>query len=196
MTFELDYVPKSNHRIPASPTALLMALFLVALQPLAVAQTSQVQVLVGTVNPRVACSSDPAESYALYLPPGFSTNRDWPILYFFDPFARGQVAAEVIKAAAAKYGYIIAASNNSKNGPMGGSKEAAIAMWDDTHARLPVNTHRRYVAGLSGGPAPSNQPTICWPRSVNTSRPRATLAVWPISATRRPRSPNWRKARR
>jgi dienelactone hydrolase len=140
-----------NNCIPASPTALLMALFLGALQPLAVAQTSQVQVVVGKVNPRVACSSDPTESYALYLPPGFSTNRAWPILYFFDPFARGQVAAEVIKAAAAKYGYIIAASNNSKNGPMGGSREAAVAMWDDTHARLPVDTHRRYVAGLSGG---------------------------------------------
>jgi poly(3-hydroxybutyrate) depolymerase len=34
---------------------------------------------------------------------------------------------------------------------MGGSSEAAIAMWADTHARLPVDTHRRYVAGLSGG---------------------------------------------
>jgi len=113
------------------------------------AETSPI--LVGTVNPRVVCSSDPAETYALYLPPGFSTNRHWPILYFFDPFARGQTAAEVLKTAAAKYGYIVAASNNSKNGPMGGSREAAIAMWDDTHARLPVDPHRRCVAGLSGG---------------------------------------------
>ena len=137
--------------LAGSPAALLIALFLVALQPPALAQTSQAQVLVGTVNPRVACSSDPSQSYALYLPPGFSTNRDWPIIYFFDPFARGQVAAEILKPAAAKYGYMVAASNNSKNGPMGGSREAAIAMWDDTHAKLPVDTHRRYVAGLSGG---------------------------------------------
>jgi tetratricopeptide (TPR) repeat protein len=143
------HVPKSGSCIPASPTARLLALFLGLLQPLAVAQTSQV--LVGTVNPRVACSSDPTESYALYLPAGFSTNRTWPILYFFDPFARGQMAAEIIKPAAAKYGYIVAASNNSKNGPLGGSREAAIAMWDDTHAKLPVDKRRRYVAGLSGG---------------------------------------------
>jgi hypothetical protein len=149
MGFEFDHAPKSSSRIPSAPTARLLALFLGLLQPLAVAQTSQV--LVGTVIPRVACSSDPTESYALYLPPGFSTNRNWPILYFFDPFARGQVAAEVIKPAAAKYGYIVAASNNSKNGPMGGSREAAIAMWDDTHAKLPVDKRRRYVAGLSGG---------------------------------------------
>lgn len=151
MSFKLNQVAKSNSCIPGSPVALLLALLLGPFQPRAVAQTSQVQVLVGTVNPRVACSSDPTQSYALYLPPGFSTNRPWPILYFFDPFARGQVAAEALKAAAAKYGYIVAASNNSKNGPMGGSREAAIAMWDDTHARLPVDPRRRYAAGLSGG---------------------------------------------
>jgi dienelactone hydrolase len=106
---------------------------------------------VGTIIPKVTCSSDPAESYALYLPSNFSGSRKWPILYVFDPFARGQIAAKVVQAAAEKFGYIVAASNNSKNGPMGGSKEAAIAMWDDTHLKLPVDTHRRYVTGLSGG---------------------------------------------
>jgi pimeloyl-ACP methyl ester carboxylesterase len=126
-------------------------LLLLALQALAVAQTPEVQVLVGKVNPKVVCSSNPAESYALYLPSGFTATRKWPILYFFDPFARGQVAAGIVQPAAEKFGYIVAASNNSKNGPMGGSKEAAIAMWEDTHLRLPVDTRRHYVAGLSGG---------------------------------------------
>jgi hypothetical protein len=69
----------------------------------------------------------------------------------FDPFARGLAAAEVVRSAAEKFGYIVAASNNSKNGPMGGSKEAAIAMWEDTQLRLPVDTSRRYTTGLSGG---------------------------------------------
>src|SRR5260370_12162180 len=128
---------------------LFSGLCLVALQRVGGGKTSQI--LVGTVTPGVVGSSDPRKISALSLPPGFSTNRHWPILYFFDPFARGQTAAEILKTAAAKYGYIVAASNNSKNGPMGGSREAAIAMWDDTHARLPVDPHRRYVAGLSGG---------------------------------------------
>jgi tetratricopeptide (TPR) repeat protein len=69
----------------------------------------------------------------------------------FDPFARGQAAIEVVQAAAEKFGYIVAASNNSKNGPMGGSREAAIAMWEDTQLKLPIDARRRYVAGLSGG---------------------------------------------
>jgi hypothetical protein len=43
------------------------------------------------------------------------------------------------------------ASNNSKNGPAGGSREAAQALWKDTHQRLPIDPNRQYFAGLSGG---------------------------------------------
>lgn len=131
--------------------ALFSASLLVLLRALAAGQTPEVQVRIRAINPKVPCSSNPAETYALYLPSGFSTNRQWPILYLFDPFARGQAAAEVVQPAAEKFGYIVAASNNSRNGPKGGSKEAAIAMWEDTQARLPVDPHRRYTAGLSGG---------------------------------------------
>jgi pimeloyl-ACP methyl ester carboxylesterase len=129
----------------------LYAVCLLALQVPARAQTSEVQVMVGTVNPKVVCSSNPPENYALYLPAHFSTNREWPIIYVFDPLARGEAAAEVVRPAAEKFGYIVAASNNSKNGSEGGSREAAIAMWDDTQQRLPVDPRRRYVAGMSGG---------------------------------------------
>jgi len=105
----------------------------------------------GTIIPSVTCSADPKETYALYLPSGFSGDRQWPIIYAFDPFARGRVAVEVIRAAAEKFGYIVAASNNSKNGPMGGSPEAATAIWQDTQQRFPIDQKRRYLAGLSGG---------------------------------------------
>ena len=56
-----------------------------------------------------------------------------------------------IQAAAEKYGYIVAASNNSRNGPTGGSLQAADAVWRDTQLRLPIDEHRRYFAGMSGG---------------------------------------------
>jgi hypothetical protein len=61
------------------------------------------------------------------------------------------LAVETIRAAAEKYGYIVAASNNSHNGPLGGTTEAAQAMWRDTQTKLPVDEHRRYTAGMSGG---------------------------------------------
>jgi len=106
---------------------------------------------IGTVVPSVTCLDNPKQSYALYLPSTFAATRKWPTIYVFDPFAHGQAAVEVVRAAAEKFGYIVAASNNSKNGPMGGSLEAARAIWQDTHQRLPFDQNRQYFAGLSGG---------------------------------------------
>jgi predicted esterase len=105
----------------------------------------------GAVTSNVVCSSDTNQSYALYLPSNYSAARTWPIIYVFDPGARGKVAVETIQTAAEKFGYIVAASNNSRNGPMGGSSQAMKAMWVDTQQRFPIAEQRRYVAGMSGG---------------------------------------------
>ena len=101
--------------------------------------------------PKVVCSADSSQSYALYLPSTFSNTRKWPIVYLFDPLARGEVAVEAARAAAEKFGYIVVASNNSRNGPMADSTAAANAVWHDTQERLPVEEKRRYLAGMSGG---------------------------------------------
>jgi hypothetical protein len=111
---------------------------------------SQSTIPVGSVVPKVSCV-EPSQSYALYLPSSYSAKQKWPILYVFDPAARGERAVAVIKAAAEKFGYIVAASNNSRNGPLGGSTEAANAMWKDTQQRFAIDERRRYLAGMSGG---------------------------------------------
>jgi dienelactone hydrolase len=105
----------------------------------------------GTVVSRLACLDDPAQSYALYLPSQYSPDRLWPILYAFDPFARGKIAVEVYQAAAEKYGYIVVGSNNSKNGPTAPQLAAAQAVWADTHRRFAIDKNRVYTTGLSGG---------------------------------------------
>ncbi len=105
----------------------------------------------GKVIPKVVCSADSKQSYALYLPSTFSPTRKWPIIYLFDPLARGEVAVEAVRAAAEKFGYIVVASNNSRNGPMADSTAAANAVWHDTQERFPVEEQRRYLAGMSGG---------------------------------------------
>ena len=105
----------------------------------------------GTVTPRVACDANPQQSYAVYLPSTYSPKKRWPIIYAFDPGARGQVAVEAIRAAAEKYGYIVVGSNNSRNGMEAASAEAAQAMWQDTQQKFSIDEHRRYFAGMSGG---------------------------------------------
>ena len=105
----------------------------------------------GTVIPKVSCTGNPQLSYALYLPSTYSRDRRWPIIYAFDPGARGEIAVESIRDAAEKSGYIVVASNDSRNGAEAVSTQAIGAIWDDTQQRFSINERRRYFAGMSGG---------------------------------------------
>ncbi len=58
---------------------------------------------------------------------------------------------ERYQAAAEQYGFIVAGSNNSRNGPMDVSARALTAMSVDLGSRFAVDPKRVYVAGMSGG---------------------------------------------
>ena len=105
----------------------------------------------GQLIERVVCVNNPDQSYALYLPSNYSPDRKWPILYAFDPGARGKVPVERFKEAAEKYGWIVAGSNNSRNGAFQPSVDAWNAIVKDTHDRLAIDDARVYVTGFSGG---------------------------------------------
>ena len=105
----------------------------------------------GVVLPKVSCTMQSDQSYALYLPSHYSAEKKWPVVYAFDPAARGSMPVELMKDAAERYGYIVAGSNNSHNGAWKLEADAAQAMFQDTHARLAVDNNRVYFAGFSGG---------------------------------------------
>jgi dienelactone hydrolase len=105
----------------------------------------------GELTQEVRCAANPEQSYALYLPKNYTASRRWPVVYAFDPAARGSVPLELMKDAAEKYGYILAGSNNSRNGPWKLEGEAAQAVVQDVHARLAIDDRRSYFAGFSGG---------------------------------------------
>ncbi|MCM3905275.1 MAG: hypothetical protein ND866_26565 [Pyrinomonadaceae bacterium] len=104
----------------------------------------------GNVIDRVVSAGDPTKSYALYLPTAYTTTRKFPVIYCFDPAARGAVPVARFKDAAEKYGYIVVGSNNSRNGPQQLS-EIVRDLWADTHARFSIDDQRVYLAGFSGG---------------------------------------------
>lgn len=105
----------------------------------------------GQITEKVLCGSDAAQSYALYLPSSYTPARKWPILYAFDPGARGKIPVERFKEAAEKYGWIVVGSNNSRNGPLQFSVDAFNAMRKDTSARFSIDEAREYTTGMSGG---------------------------------------------
>ncbi|HXD34477.1 MAG TPA: hypothetical protein VN643_25380 [Pyrinomonadaceae bacterium] len=112
-------------------------------------QSDQIQP--GKVVEKVVCAKAPIQSYAVYLPSNYSPNQTWPILYAFDPGARGPLPANRFQEAAEKYGWIVVGSNNSQNASMQQSLESWVAMWDDTHQRFSLDAKRIYLTGFSGG---------------------------------------------
>jgi hypothetical protein len=103
----------------------------------------------GTVHASVTAIADASNSYALYLPSGYSPAKRWPLLLVFDPFARGEVSVKLFHEAAEKYGFIVVGSNNSRNFE---DPSAAIrVLWADVKERYAIDPRRIYTAGLSGG---------------------------------------------
>jgi len=85
------------------------------------------------------------------LPLEYTHEKKWPILYALDPGARGSLPLEQYEEAAEKYNYIVAGSNNSRNGPWEPIVRSIKAIWNDTNARLSIDQKRIYVTGFSGG---------------------------------------------
>ncbi len=112
---------------------------------------------VGILIPKVAAVGAPGQTYALYLPSHYSATKRWPIVYVLSPDAHGEIAAAIMQSAAEQFGYIIAASNNSKNGPWAPDAVAAQTLFNDTHDRLAVDEQRIYFAGFSGGARVASQ---------------------------------------
>lgn len=105
----------------------------------------------GRILETVACASDPTQTYALYIPTGFDPAKKTPVLFCFDPGARGRAPVERFQAAAEKFGWLVAGSNNSRNGPWEANAKAISAMVGDLNRHLPIDAKRIYVTGLSGG---------------------------------------------
>jgi dienelactone hydrolase len=105
----------------------------------------------GVAISKLSTLADPQQSYAVYLPSKYSRELHWPIVYVFDALARGPLALAQFQHAAERYGYIVAVSNNSRNGPWPPELKAADAMVRDTQQRFAVDLKRIYFGGFSGG---------------------------------------------
>lgn len=105
----------------------------------------------GEIIDTVTCAGDATQSYALYVPPAYSPDRPASLLIAFHPAARGRAIVETYRAAAEAYGYVVAGSNNSRNGPWEPSIASLKAMLADIGRRLSIDPNRVYMTGMSGG---------------------------------------------
>jgi predicted esterase len=103
------------------------------------------------ITDTVQCNAISGQSYALYLPAHYDNTKSWPLVLIFDPSARGREGVNAFIEAGRKYGFILACSNNSRNGPLADNFTAASAMLRDAEERYKVDQRRIYSAGFSGG---------------------------------------------
>lgn len=115
----------------------------------------------GQIIEQVICKNNASQSYALYLPANYSTEKSYPVIYAFDPHAEGKLPVSLYKELAEQYGYILVGSNNSKNGTTWeDSQNIANKLFADVGNRLSLNTQRIYALGFSGGARVANALTI------------------------------------
>lgn len=104
------------------------------------------------VYPSVSCTADSNTKYALYLPPQYEKGKPCPLLILFDPHGDGLLPVNLFNSEAAKNGFIIAGSNNSKNG-MTIEQTTGIynKMLTDLTSRFTIEKKAIYLGGFSGG---------------------------------------------
>ena len=93
----------------------------------------------------------PEPAYTLHVPKTYTAERAWPLLLGFDPRARGSNVTERFAAAAETYGWIVAGSNQSRNGSWDVSSAALETMSREILARYNIDPKRIYTTGMSGG---------------------------------------------
>ena len=104
-----------------------------------------------SVISKIVCASDPSMSYALYIPSS-KNNNPLPVVYFFDPHGDGLLPVKKYKSLADSFHFILAGSNNSKNGNnLDDAGNIFTAMKEDLAKRTKVNPNRMYLCGFSGG---------------------------------------------
>ena len=104
----------------------------------------------GRLDERVTAVSDTSQTYALYLPPGYTTARPWPVLFVLDPRGRALPAEKLFEDAAARFGWIVMSSYNTlSDGPPEPNVNAMNAMLASAQG-LAIDPARLYLAGFSG----------------------------------------------
>lgn len=105
----------------------------------------------GLVTDTVICQNNKNHIYSIYLPSSYSNQKKWPVVYFFEPAARGSLPVKLYKEVAEELGYILVCTYNSRNGPYEKSFKAADELFLDTENRFSIDFERVIFSGFSGG---------------------------------------------
>ncbi|NND16279.1 MAG: alpha/beta hydrolase [Eudoraea sp.] len=93
-----------------------------------------------------------SETYTLFLPSDFNTDRTWPVLLIFDMKGRSKQAVSMFRAAAEEHGYILAGSNHvSDTLSIADNILVSVRLLSSIKKLLPLAANRIYSAGFDSG---------------------------------------------
>ena len=109
------------------------------------------QVPPGQVQERVQSTTDTSQSFALFLPPGYSSERRWPVLLVLDPRRNALRGLGLFQDAAARLGWVVMSSYNTLSDSAPEPNIRALnAMLAAAQTRVSAAPGRLYLAGFSG----------------------------------------------
>src|SRR5882762_10349785 len=109
------------------------------------------QAFPGRLEVSVRTATDTSQTFALYLPPGYTTERRWPVLFVLDPRGRALLGLKLFQDHAARLGWVILSSYNTlSDGPPEPNVDAVNAMLAWARAHPSLDSTRLYLAGFSG----------------------------------------------
>lgn len=99
-----------------------------------------------------SCSSNTGNQYTVYVPAGYTKDRNWPLVIFFDAHGNGHLPLEKYKSIADKWGFILAGSNSSRNGMKAEvTLQIGHELVQDLFLRFAADEDNLIVCGFSGG---------------------------------------------
>jgi hypothetical protein len=108
--------------------------------------------LAGKITDHIICDAQPQLNYCLYLPSFYSSTKTFPVIFIFDAHADGKLPVEKYHNLAEESGFILIASNNSRNGIQYDSLlSIAKDMMLDASGKFSIEANLKYVMGFSGG---------------------------------------------
>lgn len=105
----------------------------------------------GVIHDSIWVDDIKKESIAIYLPKKKMKDGKRPVIFIFEPAARGSLGIAPFIKSADKFGYLLVCSNNSKNGPFNTNFPIADRMFRFVSKRFRIDIKRVYTSGFSGG---------------------------------------------
>lgn len=92
------------------------------------------------------------ESYAIFIPSGFSIDKKWPVVFVSDMEGKGKQVISMFQEAAENQGYVLIGSNNLHDSTSIANNILKVGrLLKNVNALIPVDRSRLYAAGYSSG---------------------------------------------